>query len=311
MNAPLGLSFVFVNVLLEQLGAPVPALPTLIVAGALAAQGRLPGESLWALALAACLIGDGAWYAAGRIYGVRVLRLLCRISLTPDICVSQTQHQFERWGGGALVVAKFVPGLSMVAPPLAGATRMGVVRFAALSVLGSAVWIGAALLVGLLLRTEVAELLPRLAGAGRAVLVIVLLLLATYVFFKWRERQRMLSALDMARISVHELYDRLGREPAPVVIDVRTPLAQTLTGRRIPGAMHVPMLEIARHVGTLPRDREIILYCTCPNEASAAQAAHVLIAHGFGKVHPLKGGLDEWITAGYPVEDVPQPVGAG
>jgi len=302
--SPFGLSFVFFNVLLEQLGVPVPAVPTLVLAGALAADGRLPGAGLCALAVSACLIGDSAWYLAGRVYGGRVMRLLCRISLTPDICVSQTQASFERWGAKALVIAKFVPGLSMIAPPLAGATRMSYARFAGFSALGSTLWVGTALLAGVLLRPQIVLLLPRLAGMGRAALVILLVLLGTYVAFKWRERRRFYAALEMARIGVDELHEQMSGAAAPVIVDVRSPTAQDLELRRIPGALHVPMHEVERHLGELSRDSEIILYCNCPNEASAAQAARVLLNHGFRRVRPLRGGLDAWIAAGYAVEEI-------
>src|SRR5690349_11335964 len=181
MRAPFGLGLIFLNVLLEQLGAPVPAIPILVVAGALAANGQLPASGVFALALAASLIGDSAWYLAGRAYGVRVMKLLCRISLTPDTCVSQTQASFERWGARALVLAKFIPGLSMIAPPLAGATRMSFARFLFFSAAGAAVWIGAALLAGLLLKSQIARLLPRLTGIGGTVVVILIVLLAAYV----------------------------------------------------------------------------------------------------------------------------------
>src|SRR5690242_5769113 len=174
MRAPFGLSLIFLNVLLEQLGAPIPATPTLIIAGALAANGRLSALGVFTLAVAASLIGDSSWYLAGRAYGVRVMKLLCRISLTPDTCVSQTQASFERWGARALVLAKFIPGLSMIAPPLAGATRMSFVRFAVFSAAGAALWVGAALIAGLLLKSQIAQLLPRLAGIGSTVVVIVL-----------------------------------------------------------------------------------------------------------------------------------------
>ena len=302
--SPFGLSVVFLNVLLEQLGAPVPAIPTLIVAGALAADGRLPGAALCALAVSACLIGDSAWYLAGRVYGARVMKLLCQVSLTPDICVSQTQTSFERWGAKALVVAKFVPGLSMIAPPLAGATRMRYLRFAGFSVLGSSLWVGTALLVGVLLKPQILPLLPRLAGVGGAGLAILLVLLGAYVGFKWWERRRFYAALEMARISVDELHAQMSGAAAPVIVDVRSPTAQGLELRRIPGALHVPMHEVERHMGELSRDREIILYCNCPNEASAAQAARVLLNHGFRRVRPLRGGLDAWIAAGYAVEEI-------
>jgi len=308
--APFGLWLIFLNVLAEQLGLPVPTIPTLVVAGALAASGRLPAAGVFGLALAACLIGDSVWYFAGRVYGVRVMRLLCRISLTPDTCVQQTQSSFERWGPAALVVAKFVPGLSMIAPPLAGATRMRFLRFAAMSLLGATLWVGAALLAGVLLRPQITKLLPRLAGVGGAVIVLLLTLLAAYIVFKWWERRRFYAALDMARISVAELYDQMQGEPAPLVVDVRSPTAQGLELRRIPGALHLPVHEVAGQIDKLPRDREIILYCTCPNEASAAQAARVLLNHGF-RVRPLRGGLDAWIAAGYAVEDSPTAPAGG
>ena len=310
MGAPFGLTLVFLNVLLEQLGLPVPAIPTLVVAGALAANGKLPGFAVGAVAVAASLIGDSSWYLAGRAYGVRVMKLLCRISLTPDTCVSQTQASFERWGPRALVIAKFVPGLSMIAPPLAGATRMGFVRFIAFSGVGACLWVSAALLAGWLLRAQIANLLPRLSGIGGTVVVIVLVLLGGYIAFKWWERRRFYALLDMARINVDELYERMRGDPVPVVVDVRSSTARELERRRIPGALHMPVQEVEQHVRSLPRDREIILYCTCPNEASAAQAARVLVRNGFRRVRPLRGGLDAWIAAGYAVEEVAGSAGS-
>jgi membrane protein DedA with SNARE-associated domain/rhodanese-related sulfurtransferase len=303
--APFGLGLLFLNVLLDQLGLPLPAVPTLVVAGALAADGQLPAVGVCTLALAACLIGDSVWYLAGRLYGMSTLRLLCRISLTPDICVSQTQTSFERWGAGALLFAKFVPGLSMIAPPLAGATRMSFPRFAGFSALGAAFWAGAALLAGWLLKPEIVRLLPRLGRVGGTALGVLVLVLAAYVAFKWWQRRRFFAALDMARIGVAELHTQLSGGATPVVVDVRSPSAERIDLRRIPGALHVPIHAVEAHMGSLPRDSEIILYCNCPNEASAAQAARVLLNHGFRNVRPLRGGLDAWIAAGYTVEDIP------
>jgi len=297
VRAPFGLSLIFLNVLLEQLGLPVPAIPTLVVAGALAANGRLSASGVFALALTACLIGDSTWYLAGRKYGARVMKLLCRISLT--------QASFERWGPRALIVAKFIPGLSMIAPPLAGATRMSFARFICFSAAGAGLWVGGALIAGLLLKSQIARLLPRLTGIGGTVAVIVAVLLAAYIGFKWWERRRFYAVLDMARINVDELYERMRGEAVPVVVDVRSPTARDLERRRIPGALNVPLQEVEQHVRHLPRDREIILYCTCPNEASAAQAARLLFRQGFRRVRPLRGGLDAWIAAGYAVEEVP------
>ncbi|HSY06768.1 MAG TPA: DedA family protein/thiosulfate sulfurtransferase GlpE [Steroidobacteraceae bacterium] len=311
MGSSLGVGLIFGNVLLTQLGLPLPALPTLLLAGALTAAGRLPAAEVFAASLLAYIIGDATWYAAGRMSGGRVMKLLCRISLTPDICVGQTQRSFERWGAKSLIIAKFVPGLSMIAPPLAGATHMSLTRFAALSTLGSALWVGAALLAGMLLRSQIERLLPRIVDFGSAALLIVLALLAAYVAFKWRERRRFYAALDVARIGVDELYALIQGAAPPTILDVRSTTAQELQLRRIPGALHMPLHEVGQRAGTLPRDREIILYCSCPNEASAAQAAHVLMRQGFRKVRPLHGGLDAWIAAGYAVEDVPGAAVAG
>lgn len=304
MHGPFGLGFVFLNVLLEQLGLPVPAVPTLVVAGAVAANGKLSAAALYALAVGACVIADGAWYGAGRVYGNRVMRLLCQISLSPDSCVSQTQGTFERWGPRALLFAKFVPGLALIAPPLAGATRMPLPRFAAMSVLGSTLWVGAALAAGAVFHTQIERLLPQAAQVGGAAAGALLVLLGCYIAFKWWERRRFYAALDMARISVAELRRQMDDGAAPLIVDVRSPTAQTLELRRIPGALNVPVQDAARHLTGLPRDREIILYCNCPNEASAAKVARLLMDHGFERVRPLAGGLDAWIEAGYTVEAI-------
>jgi len=303
VRSPVGLTFVFINVLLEQLGVPVPAVPTLVVAGAVAASGKMSGPGLLALAISACVIADSGWYVAGRRYGGRVMNLLCRISLSPDSCVSQTQTAFERWGARALLFAKFVPGLALIAPPLAGATRMHYGRFLLASTLGAGLWVGAAVLAGALLRTQIERLLPQAAQVGGKAALVLLLLLACYVAYRWWERRRFIAALDMARISVQDLRRQMDEGPPPLIVDVRSPTAQALELRRIPGALHVPVQDAARHLTDLPRDREIILYCTCPNEVSAAKVARLLMNNGFQRVRPLKGGLEAWIEAGYSVEE--------
>jgi membrane protein DedA with SNARE-associated domain/rhodanese-related sulfurtransferase len=295
---------VVANVLADDLGLPVPAVPTLIVAGSLAAAGQLSVSEVFLGALLACVVGDTAWYLAGRVYGSGVMKLLCRISLTPDSCVSETQARFERWGANALLAAKFVPGLAIIAPPLAGATRMGWLRFLVFSTLGSAVWIAVAMLAGMLFRHQIEQLIPKLAGFGLIAAIVIAALLALYIIYKWRERMQFYAELRMARISVDELYKLMDAGLAPVVVDVRSPTAMNLEPRRIPGALHIPLHDVAQHVKELPRDREIIAYCTCPNEASAAQVAKLLMNSGFKRVRPLYGGLDAWIAAGHAVEAI-------
>ncbi len=297
-----GLLIVGVNVLLDQIGLPVPAVPTLVVAGAIAANGDLAVGPLFLLSVGACLAADCGWYLVGQIYGIRVLKTLCRISLEPDSCVSQTQSRFELWGIKSLVIAKFVPGLSIIAPPLAGALRIGWAKFIALSAVSAALWSGGGLAAGMLFKSQVDALLAHLDRIGGLAGLIIAGLLAAYIAFKWWERARFLAALRMARISVSDLYELMQAGAAPVIVDVRSSTARALEPRWIPGAIHVPIDAVGRHVGALPRDRDIILYCTCPNEASAARVARILLNHGFKRVRPLHGGLDAWIAAGYSVE---------
>ena len=300
-----GPTIVVLNVLLDQIGLPVPAVPTLIVAGAVASQGQMSLSALFAGSMIACLIADCGWYLVGERYGISVLKTLCKISLEPDSCVSQTQTRFERWGVNSLVIAKFVPGLAIIAPPMAGALRVGWLRFIFLSICAAALWVGTGLLVGVLFKSQIARVLEHLSAVGSAAGAVITLLLAVYIAYKWWERKRFFRSLRMARINVAELYELIRAGASPAIVDVRSITARALEPRWIPGALHVPLQEAAHRLKELPRDREIILYCTCPSEASAAQVARVLMHHGFKRVRPLYGGLDAWVAAGYAVEKGP------
>ena len=293
------------NVLLDQIGLPVPAVPTLVLAGALAADGQMPMWPLFSLAILACLLPDCAWYLVGEKYGIRVLKTLCKISLEPDSCVSQTQTRFERWGVNSLLIAKFVPGLAIIAPPMAGALRIGWLRFIALSIGAAVLWAGSFLLAGILFKSQIAGFLLHVSEIGSTAALGILLLLAAYISYKWWERRRFYRLLRMARISVSELYELIQTGAKPLIVDVRSSTARELEPRWIPGALHVPIPEVAHRMKELPRDRDIILYCTCPSEASAARVAKILMNHGFKHVRPLFGGLDAWVAAGYSVEKPP------
>jgi membrane protein DedA with SNARE-associated domain/rhodanese-related sulfurtransferase len=306
MFSQFGLALVVVNVLVDQAGLPIPAIPALIVAGAVAADHHAWGAELFIGAVLACVVADSGWFLAGRWYGNAVMKMLCRISLTPDYCVSDTQRRFERWGQKAVVLAKFVPGLAVIAPPLAGALRMGGWTFVGLSTIGSALWVASFLILGALLRKQIDSLLPLVEQFAATALLIILALLALYIAFKWWERRRFFESLRMARMSVDELYQLMTAGSTPLVVDVRSSSARKLEPKRIPGAIHVPHDQVHQHLNEFERDREVILYCTCPNEASAAQVAKVLMQQGFVKVRPLHGGLDAWIAAGYPVEMLPE-----
>jgi membrane protein DedA with SNARE-associated domain/rhodanese-related sulfurtransferase len=297
-----GLALVFVNVLLERAGLPLPATPTLLICGAFAATGRLSAWAILWLALIACVIGDTLWYVAGRYYGRRVMKFLCRVSLSPDSCVRTTENRFERWGRVTLVIAKFVPGLSTVARPLAGAMRLPLVSFEVLNGLGSLLWAGAALGTGMLFQTQIGLLLLRLRDLGTIAGELTLLIALLYIAYKWWERRRYNAALRLPRITVEELRELIADSRAPLIVDVRSALGREHDRRCIPGALEMSLDEISMRLGEFPDNLEIVFYCACPNEASAALAARKLMDRGYGRVRPLRGGIDAWAAAGYDIE---------
>ncbi|HSC23638.1 MAG TPA: VTT domain-containing protein [Casimicrobiaceae bacterium] len=297
--AQYGVPFVGLNVFLQQVGLPIPSVPTMMVAGALAASGRLELPAAFAIAVAASLVADLMWFAAGRRYGYPVLRFLCRISLSPDTCVRQTESIFERWGFYSVVVSKFVPGFSTVAPPIAGALAMRVGAFVLASAASAALWAGAAMLAGVLFAHEIDAVLAWMALhvslAGFALGGVV----AMYATLKAWQRWRMARLLAGSMITVDELRARLADQPPPFVIDLGSSLAQR--GRpHIPGAALLDLDALAR-CDDFPRDRDIVLYCACPNEASARRGAQILLGKGYRRVRPLEGGIDAWTQAGHPI----------
>lgn len=296
-----GVLLVFAVTLAARVGAPVPAAPLLVVAGGLAAGGQLSWAWAFAVAIAANLIGDGVWFQAGRAYGHRVMKLLCRISLSPDSCVRQSESLITRWGGSSLVAAKFLPGISVVAAPMAGALGMPLARFLAFDIAAGALWSGLFLLLGLLLADQIQQVLDMLASAGLVALLALLAIVAALVARRWWRRRSFLRDVDTARISIDEAIALVDGGREPLFVDVRAAGNVAVDPRMIPGARLADLSDIARHAATLPRDRELVLYCNCPNEVSAAMAVKVLNEHGFTKVRALVGGLDGWEAAGRPV----------
>lgn len=316
-----GLQLVFASVLLESLGLPLPAMPVLIVAGALSASGALSPGAAFVVAIVASVAGDLAWYLLGRRYGSAVLKTLCRISLSPDSCVRQTESFYSRWGARTLLVAKFVPGLSTVAPPLAGAMRLAFRPFALYSTGGAVIWVGVGMLVGAVFSAQIEDVGRYVARLGTAAVYLALASFAVFLVVKWWERRRLYRSLRMARISVDELHRLIERTraagtPAPdrasapaalapsvVILDVRSEAARKLDGRRIPGARPVDIDAPQAFLRDVAPQTEVVVYCTCPSEASAAKVARMLMRNGFTRVRPLEGGLDAWLAAGHVVED--------
>jgi len=296
-----GLAFVFINVLALQAGLPVPAYPTLIVTGALAARGGYSLPALLGTAVAASLIADLSWYSLGRRVGGPVLRTLCRISLSPDSCVRQTEAIFTRWGAQSLMVAKFIPGFASVATAMAGVLRVPLWRFVPADAIGAALWSGVAIALGYIFRNAIDDVLTVLQELGKIGLVLIVLAFITYVFWKWLQRKRFIRQLIMDRISVDEVRRLMDEGRMGMVIDVRSPMSQQVTGR-IPGAVTVDPQNLKYDLIAVEPQSEVVVYCACPNEATAAKVAKALIQHGFKRVRPLHGGIDAWIEAGHEVE---------
>lgn len=292
-----GLLLVFLSVLAEQLGLPVPSLAVLVVGGALAATGQLWLPGIMLLAVAACLLGDLAWYGAGRFFGARVLRTLCKVSLSPDSCVHRSELRFERWRGQILLVAKFLPGLSLVAPPLVGALGLRLRVFLLFDGLGALLWAAVMVGLGYIFAAQIDRLLVDLASAGTVALQLVLGLLAVFILYKGWRRWRLRIALRMPRITVGQLRHELASGEAPIVIDVRSSVSRRLDARIIRGALLADAERVETALTDVALDREVVTYCNCPNEATSARAAKTLIAHGYHNVRPLQGGLAAWVNA--------------
>jgi membrane protein DedA with SNARE-associated domain len=257
-----GYAVVFGWVLGEQLGLPLPAEPVLLGAGALVGLRRLDPGAVVVLAVLGSLLADTAWYVLGRLQGGRVLGWLCRITLEPDSCVRRTEDAFGRHGARVLVFAKFVPGLNTVAPPLAGIVAMPVGRFLVCSAIGGLLWAVAFVGLGFALSDQLERVAVESSRLGAWLVVIIALALGVYLGAKFVARQRFLRKLRIARIEPADLKARLDRGEAVMIVDLRHPLDFEAEPNIIPGALHLSTAELEARHREIPRDREIVLYCT-------------------------------------------------
>ncbi len=257
-----GYALVFGWVLAEQLGLPVPAVPFLLAAGALAGDGRLSAGLLLLVAGLASLISDSVWYGIGRARGARVLGWLCRIALRPDSCVARTQRTFGAHGAPSLLVAKFIPGFNTVAPPLAGIIGMPPARFIVFTGLGGLIWAGAWLGLGWIFARQLEWIAAETARLGRGAVVVLGLALAAYIGWKYVDRRRFLRRIAIARITPEDLKRRLDAGEDILIVDVRDRLDVEADPSIIPGALHVSVEQLEERHAEIPRERDIILYCT-------------------------------------------------
>ncbi|ADW69501.1 VTT domain-containing protein [Granulicella tundricola] len=308
-------AILFLWVLVEQMGVPIPSIPVLLMAGTLSATHRVSAVGALLMVLLACLAADSIWYALGRRFGNSVLQLLCRFSFEASTCVSKTEGYFHKRGAVTLLFAKFVPGLSTVAAPIAGQTGMPYPRFVLYDMGGSVIWALAYLLAGRFFG-DVAQKSSKFFGmlGHFAVVIFVLMVFGIMLYRLWNQR-KFLASVRSLRLEPAELYSMIemaeeqGNIP-PFIVDLRHPLDYLPDPRVLPGAVRVSPAELTAHQSLLPRDRDVILYCTCPSEETSGKVALQLHKFGINRVRPLLGGFEGWRDGGYPLVEYVPPAAA-
>jgi membrane protein DedA with SNARE-associated domain/rhodanese-related sulfurtransferase len=299
-----GYLLLFTWVMVEQFGIPLPATPLLLAAGALSAEGQLSFPLALIAGIFAALTADSTWFFVGRKYGHHVLRLLCKMSLEPTICVRRTQDSFGRRRQVTLMIAKFVPGLATMAPPVAGQNGMTYAEFLFFDGIGASLWVGALLTLGRLFGDALKRDPRLLDWAGRFSGALVLLGVIGFLVARILRRRMVLKDLAAARLEPLELKRQLDAGEPVYIVDLRHPLELLPDPFTLPGALHIsPEALASRHL-EIPRDRDVVLFCTCPSEATAAKTAMTLHKLGISRVRPLRGGYDEWRRLGFPVDAV-------
>ena len=294
-----GLWVVFFSVLLDQGGLPTPSYAPVIVTTALAVNANQPLWPILLVAAVAAIIADIAWFAGGRRFGAQLLKLMCRVSLSPDSCVGTTRRIYAKWGAPSLILAKYIPGFAAVSTTLAGQAGTSWRRFLVYDSIGAVLWASGAVVLGAVFHEAVEAVLITLEDLGHIALLILLGAIALFVAYKWWQRRRFGMQIRMARVSIEELRSLLQSMPSLIVLDVRSPESRAQTGW-IPGSIQVR--DLAELSASL--QDEVIVYCDCPNDASAAVVARTLKERGFKRVRPLAGGLDAWRAQGLPVASV-------
>ena len=292
-----GLWVVFFCVLLDQGGLPLPSYPVMIVTAALSVERNESVVPILLAAVAATLLADLVWYLGGRRLGASLLKLMCRLSLSPESCVSMTRRAYHHWGAPSLILAKYIPGFAAVATVLAGEVGIGMRRFAFYDALGAALWVGGALVLGVVFHAAVGAVLLQLESLGHYALALLIAAIALFVVAKWWQRRRFMMQIRMTRISIAELAALLDSGERATILDVRSPDRRERFGW-IPGSIHVHNIDELQ----LDPRAEVIVYCDCPNDASAAVVARALRERGFRRVRPLAGGIDAWLRDGRPTE---------
>ena len=292
-----GAAVVFLATLATRLGAPVPAAPFLVVAGGLAVGGQLSFAAVLLAAVLGNILGDGAWFLAGRRWGYRVMRFLCRISLSADTCVRRSESILGRWGGLSLIAAKFVPGVSVVAPPMAGALGMSNTRFMAYETVAALIWALGFLALGGLFHGAIQDVLAVMSSVGLTATLVGMLLLAAFVAWRYRERRIARQLEDIEHVEVAALREALAVGARIMVVDLRSAETRKIDDRAVPGAVGITYGELDDRLAELQAARELVVFCDCPNDETAIAAARLLAKAGLPRVRVLAGGIAAWAAA--------------
>jgi len=298
-----GYFWLFLVALLERIGLPLLVTPIVIAAGAVAGlRDDLSLLGIVVVTVVATELGDLVWFELGRRQGSSVLRLLCKISLEPDSCVRKSEDAFARHTTTSLITSKFIPGVGRLAAPVAGMSGMSRARFLLVNALGTLVWSVIFALVGFIpaRKLPIDVLLERAAGW---LLVLLAIAVLANVIWKYVQREKFIRSLRVSRMTVQELKGALDRGERPFVVDLRHKLEFLVNPRTVATAIRIAPDELPLRHAELPRDREVVLYCTCPSEATSAKVAMELKKIGIVKVRPLMGGLKAWEDEGYPMDE--------
>src|ERR1700739_741740 len=292
-------------VLVEQAGIPLPATPMLLAAGGLSAEHQLSFGAAFLAGLLACLTADTTWFLIGRRYGHHVLRILCKLSMEPTICVRRTQDSFGRRRGVMLMFAKFVPGLATLAAPVAGENGMELGKFLFFDGIGASLWLLALLTSGRLFGDALKRDPSLLTLVGRFSGVILALAILGFFAVRVYRRRMVLKKLVASRLEPEDLKAQLDAGERGDIVDLRHPLELLSEPFTLPSALHFSPDALAARQAAIPRDRDVVLFCTCPSEATAAKTAMTLHKLGIERVRPLRGGYDEWKRLGFPLDEIP------
>ncbi|HTZ89797.1 MAG TPA: DedA family protein/thiosulfate sulfurtransferase GlpE [Alloacidobacterium sp.] len=305
-----GYFILFFWVMTEQIGVPIPSGPILITAGTLTATHKLNLPLVLFAIVLGCLVSDTIWYFMGKRYGGLVVRLLCRLSMESNTCVKRTEGYFTRNGERALLLAKFIPGLGTVAAPIAGQTSMPLPLFLSYDAAGSLFWALAFTLSGRFFGDFLKHHPNVFPSVGHATGVLFVLLLIGFLVYRFTRQRAFIKEMRTARLEPDELKAMMDRGQQVYIVDLRHPLDYLPDPRTLPGAVLLTPDKLVEHTDEIPRDRDVVLFCTCPSEATAAKMALTLRKIGVHRVRPLRGGFDEWKHLGYPLEDIPEEVTA-